>query len=454
MNNFSIIFPIISAIFIFGLIVFLLLKKPESLLSWLMVGQLSGAEIWLIGTVKMFQNVNNYDLVEYWDRVVYIGVILYAPLILHFTVEYIGLRKKYLWLTTLSDILAIIFLLLSRTSLFVSGVFVYTWGVHTQAQLAHHFFLVYFLGIAAVSWLLLFQLFKEQINVIERERTKYLLFALMSMVLISGVGFLPAYNVPIYPIPFFSGVAFTGLIVYAITRYRLMSLKLVIQRSAIYFLSIFIVTAVLAAVMFALRYLDVNRDYILIALLLAILILLVQPIQHVVNRLFLKPEYDLSKKLRQHPLRPDTRIIQGMSPLYSKLQHELPISYYQVFTINPGHLQRGVYEAQFPANQPDNKFPLSINTQNYLRITQSILLRSELGQFEDICNIMKAKHAQILIPVNVEGDLLGLIFIGLEHAANLKEILEQLNPQREILVTTVAMGLRLDYYVTPAEEEV
>gem|GEM_PF-3959693 len=229
----NVFFPLISFVFVSGLIIFLLFKKPYNKLFTILITLLVCINFWLFGTAQMFYNEHNYQLVIFWDKFVYLGVTLLPALYLHFVLIFtkafskLAIQKHILLVVYL---LAITFFIFSRSDLFINGVFEYSWGVHTQAKILHHIFLGFFEVNFIFGLILLYRYQRLVADLLEKKRTKYIIFAFLWLFGVSSVAFLPAYGIPIYPIPFLSGVFFTGLIVYAITRYRSFNVHLTFRQ--------------------------------------------------------------------------------------------------------------------------------------------------------------------------------------------------------------------------------
>src|SRR3989339_565097 len=136
-----IILPLISAIFVSS-ILFIVIRQYSKLniiFSLFCIATI----IWLFGTFMMFISSTNEGAV-FWDRFVYIGVVFMPTICYHFGSTLIKIVTKRKIIIVLSYILSVFFLVISRTELFISGVNRYSWGVHSQAKIFHHVFLINF----------------------------------------------------------------------------------------------------------------------------------------------------------------------------------------------------------------------------------------------------------------------------------------------------------------------
>lgn len=214
--NFSITFPLISAILVLILGIIIFLKNYKSKINLLFLILCLLAVIWLFGTFMMFLNIGNDQLAIFWDRFIYLGVVFTPVVFYQFSVIYCRLEGKQN-LIKIGYILSIIFLILSRTDYFVSGLFKYQWGVHTKAQLFHHLFLIYFIIFMSLVIINFYNSYKRNEGVLRRQAL-YMLIAFSIFIPLSSVAYLPAYSISIYPFAYTSGVVFTFIIGHLIMR--------------------------------------------------------------------------------------------------------------------------------------------------------------------------------------------------------------------------------------------
>jgi len=175
--------------------------------------------LWSIGTFMMWQYCGNDMEVLFWDRFLYLAAIFVPPIIYHFSIEFCKIKTQRVSLF-LSYLLAIAFAFLSRTDYFVKDIFNYQWGCHTQAQIGHHFYLIFtavFLFLAIRNFLIFLKNQKEQNK---KSQTLYILIAIFIWTF-TGIETLPAYGIGIYPIFYLALPLFTLIIAYAITEKQL-----------------------------------------------------------------------------------------------------------------------------------------------------------------------------------------------------------------------------------------
>jgi signal transduction histidine kinase len=231
MNWYS-LYPLISAIFVsvLGLLVFL--KNPKNRLNWTFALHAVAISLWLFGTFMMFLSRGDNTASIFWDRFIYGGVVFIPAFMYHFCLALTN-RKRDFFLY-LAYFLSIFFLIISQTNYFVSGIFVYQWGVHTKAQFFHHFFLIYFSSYAVAWFILVYRYYRKVESILTRYQIKYFFIAFLILFTIGPTAYLPAYGISIYPFSFLSGLVFTIIIAYAILKYRLMDMRIIARAMLAY----------------------------------------------------------------------------------------------------------------------------------------------------------------------------------------------------------------------------
>lgn len=440
----SLIFLAISFLFIGVLIIFLSTQKPRTTLTLLFTLKLLCVEIWLSGTFLMFLNIGDPDKVIFWDRIVYIGVAALPFLLAYFTAVFVNKFEKYKVIITGSLIISIFFLIISRFSIFVDGVFIYSWGVHTQAQLMHHFFVLYFVSVVIWSIATFIRYYQSQTDIIEKERTKYIIFSFLFLYVISSFAYLPAYNISIYPVPFVTGIFFTFFIVYAITRYRLMSLQMIIRRSMIYIICAAIFVSVLVLITFVLVQYDVIKlDYIIYIYLIIIVLLSLKPANEMIKRIFIRTKYDFT-------LDTNTKnelgiyLLEYFTPLYNSLRQEVKLDMFYLYAFRPEETVK-TFVLEFPEVNEKDYFEISDQNYAWLQNLDSLLRVEDLKQFHDIRNILKATKGEILVPLVASNALVGFIAVKISAGEDPTTSAETISKYRKSIASLLLMALNLKY---------
>lgn len=262
------VFSILSLFFIIalGLIVIKNSRKLVNKLFFLLTLILI---IWVFGSFMMFGSKLDNEII-FWDRFVYAGIIFWFSIQYHFSlaVTYINLKRRIiLWFAYAFSIL---FLVLSRTDYFVSGIFHYAWGAHMKAQIFHHFFIAIFSSYVLLFFYTLLKKYHKEKNKAERSRILIYIFGFSVLDFVGGTAFLPAYSIAVYPVFLATPLIFSIIIAYSIVYFGLMNIKLIMRRYFVYFLSL---SSLVLPSYFALYYVFLfYRDYLL-ALFIAIYIL-------------------------------------------------------------------------------------------------------------------------------------------------------------------------------------
>ena len=194
----------------------------------------------------LFANKDNTDdIVIFWDRAVYLGVV-FLPLLLYLLGAAIAGVTPPRWRVYSGYLATFFFLIASRTDYFVSGVFRYRWGVHSRAQILHNVFLVFF-GIYIIEGINSIRgAYRRAADLKERSRLKYIYYAFLFLFILWSLGYLPGYSIPIYPFGYIVGVLFVIILTYDITRHQLFNAKAVAAEIFVFAVASFFLLQALA----------------------------------------------------------------------------------------------------------------------------------------------------------------------------------------------------------------
>ncbi len=225
--------PLLSAILVLFLGIVNFFAGKKSRINTVFTLITLAVSIWLFGTFMMFSSQGEWEAI-FWDRFIYIGVVFVPALMYHFSVIFCEQKKQDIFVF-LGYLLSFFFLWASQTDLFVSGVFRYQWGVHTQARFLHNVFLaefIFFLILTLNNFYLHYR--NPELTALDRTRAKYVFLAFFILITVGSTGFLPAYNISIWPFSYLSSVAFVLILAYAIMRFRLLDIGFFMTRGLIY----------------------------------------------------------------------------------------------------------------------------------------------------------------------------------------------------------------------------
>jgi signal transduction histidine kinase len=221
----SSILPLISGVFVSFCGFFVLGKNAKSKLNQVFFFFTLAVAIWLFATFAMLSSKTDEKAI-FWDRIVYIGGVFIPTTFYHFVLLFSKIKnqKKLLYL---GYFLSFIFLILSRTDYFVSDLYRYSWGVHTQARFFHHIFLAFFASFIYLSLSNIYRYYKRTEG-IERMQAAYILLVIFIMIL-NSLAFLPAYNISISPLFSYSLPTIIVLILsFAIVKYHLFEIRVLL----------------------------------------------------------------------------------------------------------------------------------------------------------------------------------------------------------------------------------
>ena len=235
------ILPLVGSIFVIVLGFFVWLKKPKEWLHILFYFYSFTISIWLFGTFALFNAKYETEQI-FWDRFIYIGVAFIPIFLYHFGLIYCDVKKQKVILV-LGYLLAFVFLPLTQTNDFVSGVYRYPWGVHTIARTYHHLFLVYFFLYFILFFINLGQHYRKSTGV-RKQQVKYLLIGYAILDVIGPFAFLPAYGIPVYPVIFLSAIPFVLFLAYAIIRHHALEMKTITVEIIVTLLNIVAITEI------------------------------------------------------------------------------------------------------------------------------------------------------------------------------------------------------------------
>jgi signal transduction histidine kinase len=211
---------------------FVYFKNPRSRVNFIFCCYSFTGFIFLFCTAMMLL-AKDVPSIIFWDKNVYLGVIFMPPLMYHLGTLIAKKENIYKRWIILCYLISLIFLPISRTDYFLSGVFRYKWGVHATAQPLHHLFIFIFLLYIIAYLYIIYIHFTRSTSGQEHNQAKYYLIASVILMLTS-IQFAPAYKIEIYPVAYFFIIAYLAIVAYAIVKYRLMNIAVAITRTTIF----------------------------------------------------------------------------------------------------------------------------------------------------------------------------------------------------------------------------
>jgi len=235
-NSAYVILPLISGISAIWLGVIVLLNNQGSSINKALFRAIVFISIWLFATAMMFTGEDESYQVFY-DRIAYAGVVFIPIAIYHFGLEVAKIKRKKLLVA--GYILSFIFLILTQTDYFISGIYQYDWGVHSRAGVYHNLFLVYFVVYISMFFATIWS-YRAGTKGVERAQANYILLAFLILNL-SSLAFLPAYGIDMPPFTYLFAVLCVLILTLAITRYHLFETKVILTEILVIFMGIVLI---------------------------------------------------------------------------------------------------------------------------------------------------------------------------------------------------------------------
>jgi signal transduction histidine kinase len=322
-------FSLISAFFVLILSIIVLQKNYDLLLNRLFFLITIILHIWLLGSYMMFGSLDE-PLIIYWDRFFYAALVFLPALQYHFSlaVTYFSLSRKRLLFLAYG--LSFLFFILSQTNYFVNEVFYYTWGLHTKAQIFHHFFVIYFIIYTCLFLKNLLKRYKKEKRKLEKNRIYFYIFGFLVLNILGGSTFLPAYSIAFPPISILAPILFSFIITYSIVYFNLMNIKLTMRR---YFVNFLAFSASIVPAYLILFLIDDRHPYytfltsiLVLALALAFFIYIKEFFYKISNKYFFSTLYDFNDlvykiSLLLHSSFDENKIFKSLLKLLTKSFH-------------------------------------------------------------------------------------------------------------------------------------
>ncbi len=467
--NYTDIFPLLSAIFVFVIGLFVLLKNKKSRINLTFFLHALAIALWLFTTFMMFISRENREQAIFWDRAVYASVVFIPIFMYHFGLAY--MNKKRDFLLYLGYALSVIFLLLVPTKYFVNDIFIYKWGVHTKAQLFHHIFLVYFVSYVIIWFIKIFFYYKKLKSPLLKEQTKYIILGFLFLFTIGPVAYLPAYGIGIYPFAYVSGVIFSAIIAYAIVRHRLMDIKLVFRRSTVFALSLFLILIpAFVAKYFLEKYLGS------VSVWLDLIILIIGVVSYpfardysfkIANKYFFSSLYDGQQVIAEVSDR--LRMIMDIKKVYDFIYSVLLKTFHtKTFAVISYNKERKEYAIQYNKGikiKKNNVFDGNDFLHRYFTEQNKAIVVEEVKKMyynnktKKTIDLLIELNISILAPLNVKNKTIGLLVLGPKESGDMYndedfQVLEIIGAQAAVSIENAQLYSEVKEFNEKLEEKV
>jgi len=244
-------------------------------------------------------STHDETLACFWDRIVYLASSSFFPVLYRFGLIFCHIKtnlQRKIQKANYYISAFFILLLLFKPELFMKGVYVYSWGVHSKAALFYHFFMLWAVIITSAFLVTAYIHYRKSDRPSEKQQIKNVFIAF----LILGIGalsYLTAYGIGIvYPLVFFAGPIFFAIVGHTIIRYRLMEIDTVVHRTVLWIFTSVVIFVPISIVVYLLHPFLVASNWVQLALSVTTLVyayLFFYPrIQPHIDHLFRRRKYD------------------------------------------------------------------------------------------------------------------------------------------------------------------
>lgn len=216
MNYLSLLY-LFGALYCLGLGCFVFGKNPSSNTARAFFLQTLFAFLWQIGTFFVLSSQDEQSAF-FFAKLTYLGAIFIPCATYHLIVNFLQLDKQKLlvWLTYFLG--GIIFIPSIESSLFISGVYKYSWGFWFKAGRLHPLYLIFFVFVVLTAFINLFFSLRKKTSDIEKRKRRFL-FCAYIIAYLGVIDFLPDYGLDILPLGFLSTIIFLSAVCYMLKYY-------------------------------------------------------------------------------------------------------------------------------------------------------------------------------------------------------------------------------------------
>ncbi|MBU0574171.1 MAG: GAF domain-containing protein, partial [Candidatus Margulisbacteria bacterium] len=307
-QNYYLYTPILIIAIFLG--IYILYKNPKSRINKCLCGFILAQALWIF-TLLLTDTTGSYNTALFWAKMALIGPSFIPAFFLCFAIVFpdnnaqTNLKKLLLLFTP-----AILFTVLSPTSLNIKSITIHSWGTEVDPGILYYFLLAYFLGYLGFAFYILFRNQKTAKGHIKQQIKYIFMGAFIGIILgVTTNLILVLLGTSQFSIlgPF-SALIFSSFIVYAILRHQLMDIEVVIKKTAVYS----ILTASITGFFIGLIYLGdlmvghmTGFQSLWMVLIGAIaLSLIIQPlrdrVQNIIDKIFFISRYDYQKILKNY----------------------------------------------------------------------------------------------------------------------------------------------------------
>jgi signal transduction histidine kinase len=422
--------PLVAFALNLTLLVMVLYRDHRSTLNRVFASVAAALGVWNLGVffLRSTEDVAAAVLVE---KLLHPGVILVPAFYYHFVVVFLEIADRRRRLLAATYVLAVGFLVLSPTPLFMRGVVVTYWGFAPAFGPLYNVFFAWFMASIVGGLVELALAYGKIDSAFRRNRAKLIILG-SAISLLGGVVDIARVGLKmerLYPLGIPANAVFALLLGVSIVRYRLVNVGIVVKRVAIFggllaaAIPLVIALGALAEATFELRYSFSLREDLVLAFFLAVLLTpLIRAVEGWLDRLVYRKRYGFYETLsdlrkRMGSLLDVTRLA---DTLVQTLVDRIPLTHGALYLFDPG---TGEYQVQrlVSAGAIEGKWrPLRVGgpiirwlRDNEILVREEIPLRRRMAEaLVGVEADLDAMQVALLVPLKAEGQLIGVLALG------------------------------------------
>ena len=238
------------------------------------------------------------------SRLDHVFVVFFIPVYLHFTVTFLGIRKRTRLIAAAYGFSALLSIF-SQSEYYLADVQYFFFGYYARGAP-----LVYLFGVATTAntlycIYLLIRHLKGQSDPDRKNKTKYIIFGLGGAAFMAHFDLLPLAGIPVYPLGNFAFIPVLFL-AFAVLKHDLLEIGLIFQKGLIYSLLTGLLTATygLAIILFNETFRGLGQEWSILfsILFFAVIVFVFEPlkgrVQAFIDRVLFRDKYDYHATLR------------------------------------------------------------------------------------------------------------------------------------------------------------
>ncbi len=367
---------------------------------------------------------DTYNAALFWTRALTVGSIFLPITFLHFVIVFVGKKDRLKNLLIAGYIFFTIIFLFDFTPLVVRTVEpALSFPFWPKPGILYHPYLLVFFATFILSYYLLYRNYKKSQG-LKKDQARLVFVGTYLSLLLAVPNWFLWYGILFPPITNIFSALFVYFIGYAIIRHRFLDIRLALKQSTVFLLSLVTVFApsILASVLIY-DWLPQYYVWASIALMLAV-ILIFNPLRryygHLANKYFFTSLYDsghiisaLNEKLKM-----TIEADEIYRHLTGALADSLHIKSLSIFSRHKGAenytlvYRYGANSTAIPRLLYNEYLEENFFKKNKIATTDEIIHYNDFSRQNEIINDFAAVGIEVLIPLTVKNELIGIIALG------------------------------------------